>query len=155
VQDIAEYVSDYIDREASPVKATQVLITQSDILNPSGFSKTLISATPGKITIPKSIALYRKPGGTSYNLSTGTVGLFSVANSLSSPVVGVGSLNIAFQSSNEGTTYPSVNSGTTLSQMIRPGNSIHIASNSPSISSVITEGTGDIVAYLTYVEIIV
>jgi hypothetical protein len=24
VQDIAEYVSDYIDREASPVKATQV-----------------------------------------------------------------------------------------------------------------------------------
>jgi hypothetical protein len=153
VQGMADYVSDYIGEEGFVVKGVQVTLTQADILNPSGFSKLIVPPKAGKIIMPTSIALYRKPGGTSYNLSGGTVGLISIANSLAGAVIGASSLNIAFQTENESTTYPSINSGTTSSQRIRPGNSIYISLGTPITPGIATEGTGDLVLYLTYTEI--
>lgn len=153
VQGLTGYIADYIGEEGFVVKGVQVTLTQADILNASGFSKLIVPSKTGKIIMPTSIALYRKPGGTSYNLSGGTVGLISMENSLAGAVLGASPLNIAFQTENESTTYPSINSGTTSSQRIRPGNSIYISLGTPITPGIATEGTGDLVLYLTYTEI--
>jgi hypothetical protein len=154
VQDMADYVSDYIGEEGFVVKGVQVTLTQADILNSSGFSKLIVPSKTGKIIIPTFVSLYRKPGGIPYPIGINSLRLFSVVGSTVSSISPAIS-NISFQTSNEGTSYLSINSGETSSQMIRPGNNIYIALGNALSPSVITGGTGDLVLYLTYTEITV
>lgn len=133
---------------SSPIKTTQVTITESEILNVLGFSKKLVDSVEGKVLVPVSISAYRKQGGTAYSIAN-SVRLFS-ANGSSSSSVGNGTLDAVFQSGTESTTIAPVSTANTS---ITLGNSLYIASGALAIPSVITEGTGDLIVFITYTEI--
>jgi hypothetical protein len=131
------------------IKSLEVLITESDILNPSGFSKTLIASVPGKIIIPLSLVIYRKPGGTAYTLPN-NVRLNSV---IGSSATSIGStLDNTLTNASTGTRIDSYSTGT-LNTSIIAENSIQVYSGTLGFFGVITGGTGDLVAFITYTEI--
>ena len=132
------------------IKEIRTEITESEILNGSGFSKLLVPSTSGKLLIPVSIVLYRKSGGTSYTLSN-SVRLMSNGTSGSSSL---GSFNFdnVFQNAFQSTSIYSLN---THSSVLVVGNSLYLTSGSFISPSVITGGTGNLVLCLTYMEITV
>jgi hypothetical protein len=131
------------------VKTTQVTITESEILDPLGFSKIILDSVTGKILIPLSLSVYRKSGGTNYSLSN-SIRLNGVIGS-SSATIG-NTIDAAFTNSTEGSLILSYNINT-LNTTLIPGNSLWLISGSFSSPSVVTGGTGDCVVYLTYIEI--
>jgi hypothetical protein len=127
----------------SSAKVAQVEITQAEILTGVAFTKTLVAPTSGKILIPLSLAVYRKPGGTNYSISnsirlntSGSAGTSSLGNPVDS----------AFTGSTEGVI--SLTYALAFTSTLVPSNSLLLA----SLTSV-TGGTGDLIAYITYVEI--
>jgi hypothetical protein len=130
------------------VKTTQVTITQSEILNPSGFKKIILDSVSGKILIPLSISVYRKSGGTNYSISN-SIRLSSVTGS-SNGTLG-NAIDAAFTSSTHGSLILSYN--ITLNSNLISGNSLWVVSSGFSSPSVVTGGTGDCVIHLTYIEI--
>jgi hypothetical protein len=154
--DIATIQSDLTDLQTQvnniqpAVKGVQVLVTQAQILNSGGFSKVLVTSTTGKVLVPVSISAYRKSGGTAYSIAN-SIRLTSVAGS-SSGTVGSGSLDAAFTNGTESTTIAPVS---TTNFSLIPGNSLHVVSGSFLAPSTITGGTGDIIIFLTYTEIII
>jgi hypothetical protein len=130
------------------IKTAVVTITEAEILNPTGFSKTLINSVPGKIIAPLSLAVYRKTGGTAYTVPN-NVRLNSVIGSSASSIGNT--LDNVFTNASTGTRIDSYSTG--LNTAMIPGNSIRIFSGTLSFLGVITGGTGDIVVYIDYKEL--
>jgi hypothetical protein len=132
----------------SGAKVAQVEITQADILNPSGFLKVLVPSTVNKIKIPISLAIYRKPGGTDYS-SPGFVRLNTIIGSNASTVG-----NTIFGTSigsTEGSYF--YNLPTQFNVNLSPNNNLSLVSGTAPPPSTISGGTGDLIAYITYIEI--
>jgi hypothetical protein len=129
----------------SSAKVAQVEITQAEILTGVAFTKTLVAPTSGKILIPLSLAVYRKPGGTNYSISnsirlstSGSAGTSTLGNSVDS----------AFTGSTQGAISLIYDLSFSFVNTLVPSNSLLLASSTP-----VTGGTGDLIAYITYVEI--
>ncbi len=124
-------------------KVAQVEITQAEILTGLPFNKTLVSPTSGKILIPLGLAVYRKPGGTNYSIANSIrLSTFSGAGSatLGNPV------DSAFTGSAEGVVCVAYT--ISFSTQLVPNNNLALLSPTE-----VTGGTGDLIAYITYVEI--
>jgi hypothetical protein len=134
----------------SNLKELQTEITEAEILNGTGFSKLLVPSIPGKLLVPTSIILYRKAGGTPYNI-TNPVRLFSSFSTGSSSLGGI-AFDTVFQNSFQST---SIFSLSTNSSALAIENSLRLTSGSVASPSVITGGTGNLVLCLTYMEITV
>jgi hypothetical protein len=129
----------------SSAKVAQVEITQAEILTGVAFTKTLVAPTSGKILIPLSLAVYRKPGGTNYSISnsirlstSGSAGTSTLGNSVDS----------AFTGSTQGAISLIYDLSFSFVNTLVPSNSLLLTSSTP-----VTGGTGDLIAYITYVEI--
>jgi hypothetical protein len=132
----------------SKIKAIQVNITQAEILNASGFSKSLVSAVTGKVLVPISLSVYRKSGGTVYSIAN-SVRLATVSGA------GSGTLGSVVDSSFTSATVGLLlnNYSFTSNANVIAGNSLVLVSGSTSSPSVITGGTGDLIAFITYTEV--
>jgi hypothetical protein len=132
----------------SKIKTIQVNITQAEILNAAGFSKSLVSAVTGKILVPISLSVYRKTGGTVYSIAN-SVRLATVSGA------GSGTLGSGVDSSFTSATVGLLlnNYSFTSNANVKAGNSLVLVSGSTSSPSVITGGTGDLIAFITYTEV--
>lgn len=144
MQDIVDTVSE----GGSALKTAQVNITQAEILNVAGFSKSLVSAVTGKILIPISLSVYRKSGGTAYTIAN-SVRLATVSGA------GSGTLGSVVDSSFTSATVGSLsnNYSFTSNANVIAGNSLILVSGSASSPSAITGGTGDLIVLITYTEV--
>jgi hypothetical protein len=131
------------------IKTAVVTITEAEILNPAGFSKTLVNSVPGKIIAPLSLAVYRKPGGTVYTVPN-NIRLNSVIGSSASSIGNT--LDNTLTNASTGTRIDSYSTNT-LNTVVIPGNNIRIFSGTLFSLGVITGGTGDIVVYIDYKEL--
>lgn len=130
-------------------KAAQVEITQADILNPSGFLKLLVPSVSGKILVPLSLSVFRRAGGTNYTLSN-TIFLNTIIGSNSSSV-GNTIPSAIFTSSTEGSL--TLLYSLSFNSNLLPNNNLSLVSGTPLSPSTITGGTGNLIAYITYIEI--
>lgn len=145
-------VKDYVDANAgsSGIKVAQVTITQAEILNVAGFSKVLLSSVAGKALVPISLILFRKSGGTAYTISNSIrLNIFSGAGS--------GSIGSTVDSCITSASVGALLNNYAFSNLftVIPGNSLALVSGSSISPSVITGGTGDLIATITYIEITV
>lgn len=129
-------------------KVAQVEITQAEILDASGFLKVLVPSVNNKILIPISLAIYRKPGGTNYTLLN-SVRLYTIIGSNSSNLGNT--IDTAFTSSTEGSL--ALNFTSSLNSNLSPNNNLSLVSGAVLSPSTITGGTGNLIAYITYIEI--
>jgi hypothetical protein len=134
---------------SSVLKEVQVEITQAEILNGSGFSKSLVSSVSGKLLVPIFISVYRKTGGTAYSISN-SVRLFSNGSAGSSSIGSV-TFDSLLTNTTVATTIASF--ATTANSSLVSGNSLHLASGSLSSPSTITGGTGNLILSITYNEV--
>jgi hypothetical protein len=124
-------------------KVAQIEITQAEILTGLPFNKTLVSPTLGKILIPLGLAVYRKPGGPNYSISNSI--RLSTFNDAGSATLG-NPVDSAFTGSTQGVIC--VVYTISFSSQLVPNNNLALFSP-PQV----TGGTGDLIAYITYVEI--
>ena len=133
---------------AGGAKVSQVEITQAEILNPSGFLKVLVPSVTNKILIPISLAIYRKPGGTNYTLFN-SIRLYTIIGFNSSNIGNT--VDAAFTGSTEGSL--ALNFALSLNSNLSPNNNLSLVSGSVLSPSTISGGTGNLIAYITYIEI--
>lgn len=141
------YTIEDIAASAGGAKAAQVEITQAEILNASGFLKVLVPSVTNKILIPISLAVYRKPGGTSYTLSN-SVRLHTIIGSNSSSLGGTADSAFGSTQGSLALTY-----ALSLNGNLSPNNNLSLVSGTVSSPSIISGGTGNLIAYITYIEI--
>jgi hypothetical protein len=141
------YTIEDIAASAGGAKAAQVEITQAEILNASGFLKVLVPSVTNKILIPISLAVYRKPGGTSYTLSN-SVRLHTIIGSSSSSLGGTADAAFGSTQGSLALTY-----ALSLNNNLSPNNNLSLVSGNVSSPSIISGGTGNLIAYITYIEI--
>lgn len=132
----------------SILKSIQLEVTQAEILNGLGFSKSILPSISGKVLVPVSIILYRKAGGTNYTIAN-SVRLVSNGSAGSSSLGSI-TFDTVFQNSFQSTSIFSLG---TNSSVLVTGNSLHLTSGSFTSPSVITGGTGNLVLCLTYIEV--
>ena len=142
------YTIEDIAASAGGAKAAQVEITQAEILNASGFLKVLVPSVTNKILIPISLAVYRKPGGTNYTISN-SVRLHTIIGSSSSSLGGTA--DTAFAGSTQGSL--ALTYALSLNSNLSPNNNLSLVSGNVSSPSIISGGTGNLIAYITYIEI--
>ena len=133
---------------AGGATVSQVEITQAEILNPSGFLKVLVPSVTNKILIPISLAIYRKPGGTNYTLFN-SIRLYTIIGFNSSNIGNT--VDAAFTGSTEGSL--ALNFALSLNSNLSPNNNLSLVSGSVLSPSTISGGTGNLIAYITYIEI--
>ena len=133
---------------AGGAKVAQVEITEAEILNPSGFLKLLLPSVTNKILIPISLALYRKPGGTNYVISN-SIRLATITGGTSTTLGNT--VDAVFTGSAQGSLFLNFSSGINFNLL--PNNNLSLASGSAIFPSVISGGTGNLIAYITYIEI--
>jgi hypothetical protein len=142
------YTIEDIAAVAGGAKVAQVEITEAEILNASGFSKLLVPSVTNKILIPISLALYRKPGGTNYIISN-SIRLITILG-ISSSTLG-NTADAAFTGSTQGSLILTYAAG--LNSNLSPNNNLSLVSGSAFSPSTISGGTGNLIAYITYIEI--
>ena len=142
------YTIEDIAAAAGGAKVAQVEITQAEILNASGFLKVLVPSVTNKILIPISLAVYRKPGGTNYSLSS-SVRLYTIIGSNSSSLGNTA--DAVFTGSTEGSL--ALTYALSLNSNLSPNNNLSLVSGAVLSPSIISGGTGDLIAYITYIEI--
>ena len=142
------YTIEDIAAVAGGAKVAQVEITQAEILNASGFLKLLVPSVTNKILIPISLALYRKPGGTNYVL----INSIRLATIIGGTATTLGNtVDAVFTGSAQGSLFLNFSSGINFNLL--PNNNLSLASGSSIFPSVISGGTGNLIAYITYIEI--
>lgn len=146
-QDLTYTIED-IAAAAGGAKVAQVEITQAEILNASGFLKLLVPSVTNKILIPISLAVYRKPGGTNYVISN-SIRLHTIISGSSTSLGNT--VDAAFTGSTQGSLFLNYVSG--FSNNLLPNNNLSLISGSVGSPSTITGGTGNLIAYITYIEI--
>ena len=129
-------------------KVAQVEITQAEILNASGFLKLLVPSVTNKILIPISLALYRKPGGTNYVILN-SIRLVTIIGGNSTTLGNT--VDAVFTGSAQGSLFLNFSSGINFNLL--PNNNLSLASGSAIFPSVISGGSGNLIAYITYIEI--
>ena len=146
-QDLTYTIED-IAAAAGGAKVAQVEITQAEILDASGFLKLLVPSVTNKILIPISLALYRKPGGTNYVISN-SIRLVTIIGGTSTTIGNT--VDAVFTGSTQGSLFLNLSSGINFNLL--PNNNLSLASGSAIFPSVISGGTGNLIAYITYIEI--
>ena len=124
-------------------KVAQVEITQADILTGVAFNKTLVPSVSGKILVPLSLSVFRRAGGTNYSTSASI--RLSTAGSAGTSILG-SPVDSPFTGSTIGVV--SLTYSLPFTIQLVPNNNLFLSSTSE-----VTGGTGNLIAYITYVEI--